>query len=97
VQPDLETRPILRRARTMWENLAGVPVAFAPAVRIAVSPESRLCPPGWVGIVVLGGAAIATAPDASAARTVQRSIGEADSASLTDPEQLKNWCEISEI
>jgi hypothetical protein len=58
------------RARGAWQRLAGVPVAFTPVVRVAVSPESRLCPPGWTGIVVIDGAAIATAPDPRTAQAV---------------------------
>lgn len=85
---------MLSRSRAMWESLAGVSVAFAPAVRVALSPESRLCPPGWVGIVVLGGAAIATAPDAGTAQTVQRSIGDVPPELLTDRELLQTRCQI---
>ncbi|MFE1952142.1 hypothetical protein ACFW9D_16960 [Streptomyces sp. NPDC059524] len=40
----------LRRARALWEGLAGAPVTFAPqdAADVAVSPKSSLCPAGWV-------------------------------------------------
>ncbi len=88
---------LLSRARTMWESLAGVHVAFTPAVRVALSPESRLCPPGWVGIVVIAGAAIATAPDARTVQTVQRSIGDVPPVLLTDRELLQTRCEIIEV
>src|SRR6185437_5552714 len=50
------------RARELWEYLAGA-AGFTPGLRVAASPQSYLCPPGWVGIVVLGDEVIATAPD----------------------------------
>lgn len=72
------------RARTAWEGLAGVPVAFAPVVRVVVSPRSRLCPPGWAGLVVIAGAAIATAPDEDTRQTMQRVLGTVPAASVAD-------------
>jgi len=56
--------PLLARARSLWEDLAGVPVSFPSSggVNVAVSPESGMCPAGWVGVVALGGSAIVTVP-----------------------------------
>jgi GNAT superfamily N-acetyltransferase len=55
---------LLDDARRLWTTLAGEPVTFGDrGLRVVVSPGSRLCPPGWVGVVCLDGAAIATAPD----------------------------------
>jgi GNAT superfamily N-acetyltransferase len=76
------------RARTLWGSLAGVPVAFQPAVRVTVSRQSLLCPVGWVGIVVIDGAAIATAPASGIAQTVQDALATVPVASLTDPAVL---------
>ncbi len=61
---------LLVRARTLWTGAAGVPLAFGPAghISVVVAPRSRLCPPSWVGIVVLGQAAIVTAPTERLAR-----------------------------
>jgi len=60
VGTDRATAALTARARELWEFLAESGAGFAPAVRVAVSPGSALCPPGWVGIVVLGDAALAT-------------------------------------
>ncbi|MFI7005243.1 GNAT family N-acetyltransferase [Streptomyces sp. NPDC050145] len=62
--------------RTVWEGLAGTPVTFAPqgGVNVVVSPNSSLCPAGWVGMVALGGSVIVTAPSESAAATVRRAL-----------------------
>jgi hypothetical protein len=84
MQPEPETKSLLLlRCRAVWEGLAGVPVAFMPALQVAVSPDSRLSQRGWVGIVVLGDAAIATAPDAPTAQTFQRSIRDVACESRT--------------
>jgi hypothetical protein len=72
------------RSRAAWEGLAGVPVTFSPAVPVAVSPASRLCPSGWVGLVVVGDAGIATAPTPQAAQTVQQALGAQALASGID-------------
>ncbi|WP_406278078.1 hypothetical protein [Streptomyces sp. NBC_00191] len=65
--------PLLARAWGLWKDLAGVPVSFAPTggVNVVVSPESGMCPVGWVGVVALGGLAIVTVPSESAAVMVR--------------------------
>jgi GNAT acetyltransferase-like protein len=97
------------RARELWEFLAvdwaggeaGTAAArgtgFAPALRVIVSPGSALCPPGWAGIVVLGDAALATAPDAGTSRLVEEALGDVPAASLTDAYVLRNRLPIAEI
>ncbi|MEV4579826.1 GNAT family N-acetyltransferase [Nonomuraea jabiensis] len=69
-------RSALDRARDLWAGLAGVPVTF-PAngdVKVVVSPGSSLCPPGWTGVVALGGAILATVPDAALAEPVRSAL-----------------------
>lgn len=78
------------RARDLWESLAGAAAGFAPAVSAAVSPRSRLCPAGWAGIVVLGGAALATAPDPGTARLIEQALGGLPLASLADGDVLSS-------
>ena len=72
------------RARELWECLAGTTAGFAPAVSPAVSPQSRLCPAGWAGIVVLGGAALSTVPDPGAARFLEEALSGLPATSLTE-------------
>ncbi|MFF5225796.1 GNAT family N-acetyltransferase [Dactylosporangium sp. NPDC000521] len=77
---------VLGRARLVWAALAGAPVTFASSgLDVAVSASSSLCPPGWVGVVALGGAAVATAPDDGAAGLVRRALGGLPVSALTDP------------
>ena len=68
--------PLLARARGLWEELASAPVSFAPlgGVSVVVSPQSLMCPPGWVGVVLLGGSAIVTAPSDRTAAMVREAL-----------------------
>lgn len=84
------------RARELWEHLAGAPVRFVPAISVAVSPRSYLCPPGWVGIVVIGGTTLATAPDHQTARLVERALSGLPAASLTATAVLTSRLPIGE-
>ena len=70
------------RARTVWVRLAGVPVVFAPVLRPAVSPTSRLCPPGWAGLVVIADEAIATVPDAGTGQIIDPTAADWSGFSL---------------
>jgi hypothetical protein len=85
------------RPRALWESLAGAPVQFAPVLRVAVSADSRLGPPGWVDIVVISGGAIATAPTPEAAGAVQQALGALPTATLTDPEILRARLQLLEV
>ncbi|GAA3225517.1 hypothetical protein GCM10010532_057850 [Dactylosporangium siamense] len=70
--------------------MAGTAVAFhTERIDVAVSPQSLLCPPGWVGIVVLGSAAIATAADATIAELVRRAVHGLPASALTDPATVR--------
>jgi RimJ/RimL family protein N-acetyltransferase len=70
---------------------------FAPAVRVAVSPASALCPPGWAGLVVIGDAALATAPDPGAARLIRQGLAGLPAASLTDAYLLRNRLPVAAL
>ena len=85
------------RARAVWESLAGVQVAFAPVVRVAVSSRSALCPPGWAGLVVIDGAAIVTAPDWDVTQVMQEALGTVPVATVTDVEVLGSKLEIADM
>jgi hypothetical protein len=77
---------LLRRARIAWAGYAGLGDGFRPGqVHLGVNAGSGLCPPGWAGIVVLGDAAIVTAPDAQAERELRRALAGVPVGRLTDP------------
>ena len=88
---------LIPRARELWEYVAGTAVRFAPAISVAVSPRSYICPPGWAGIVVIGDAALATAPDHGTARLVEQALSGLPAASLTDTGVLSRRLRIAEI
>ena len=85
------------RARELWECLAGTAAGFSPSMRVAVSAGSYLCPLGWAGIVVLGDAALATAPDHDTARYVEHALSGLPAASLTDTDVLGTRLQVAEI
>ncbi|GAA2750534.1 hypothetical protein [Kitasatospora cinereorecta] len=86
----METDQLLDRARDLWCHLAGAPAVFGPPgpESVVVAPASGLCPPGWSGVVVLGGALLATAPTEAAARCLRQALGQLPSTDWTDPARL---------
>jgi RimJ/RimL family protein N-acetyltransferase len=62
-----------------------------------VSPRSRLCPPGWAGIVVLGDTVLATVPNPGAARFLEEALSGLPTASLTNTEVLTSRLPVAEI
>jgi hypothetical protein len=113
VGADDRTAALTARARELWEFLAvgwtatqvtggaGTPAVsgaqFSPAVRVTVSPGSALSPRGWAGIVVLGDAALVTAPDPGTARLIEQGLAGLPAASLTDAYVLRNRLAVAEI
>jgi GNAT superfamily N-acetyltransferase len=81
----VDVDPLLVRARNVWLGLAGEPADFPDAggVNIVVSPESRLCPRAWSGVILLGGGCLATAPDSGQAAVLRGllAVGPRDSMS----------------
>jgi GNAT superfamily N-acetyltransferase len=83
------------RARTLWINLAHGPADFRESeLDVIASPDSQLCPPGWVGIVTLGNSAIATAPEPDRVRSALDGL---PIAALTDPEAVGERLPISDV
>ncbi|MFE0701424.1 GNAT family N-acetyltransferase [Streptomyces sp. NPDC058872] len=80
------THSLLGRAQELWEELAHAPGAFVPhTVRVIVSPDAGLCPPGWGGVVALGGSAVVTVPSERTAAAVRTALSDLPAAALTDP------------
>lgn len=87
------------RARGLWEDLAQVPVSFAPpgGVNVVVSPRSGLCPVGWVGVVALGGSAIVTAPSDSAAVMVRDALGRLPVEAVVDSAVVREALPVARV
>ncbi|MFJ3128005.1 GNAT family N-acetyltransferase [Streptomyces sp. NPDC086993] len=87
------------RARGLWEDLAQVPVSFAPpgSVNVVVSPRSGLCPVGWVGVVALGGSAIVTAPSDSAAVIVRGALGRLPVEAVVDSALVREALPVARV
>lgn len=92
---DAGTGDLAARVRAVWLDRAGPAAAFSPAVRVAVAPAARICPPGWAGLVGIGGEVIATAPDAAAARLLQEALGGLPAAGLADEARLRALLPVS--
>ncbi|MET7361967.1 GNAT family N-acetyltransferase [Streptomyces sp. NPDC005562] len=87
------------RARGLWEDLAQVPVSFAPpgGVNVVVSPRSGLCPVGWVGVVALGGSAIVTAPSDSVAVIVRGALGKLPVEAVVDSALVREALPVARV
>ena len=90
---------LIARARSLWQTLAAVPAVFPSdgGLHVVASPASRLCPPSWVGIVVLGDSAIATVPTEQAVQPVERAMSAVATESLTSPEVLEAALPVKEV
>ncbi|MEV2239804.1 GNAT family N-acetyltransferase [Micromonospora sp. NPDC049891] len=94
----MDVDPLLTQARQLWIELAGAPVAFPTrGVAVVASAESSTCPPGWVGIVALGDAAICTVPTDDLVGVVTRACHMLPVAALTDPERLAAVLPVTQV
>ncbi|MET7303466.1 GNAT family N-acetyltransferase [Embleya sp. NPDC005575] len=90
----------LGRARELWVEAAGAAVEFpGPGeVDVVVSPGSRLCPSGWAGVVLLGGAGIATAPNAREAELLVGAVRKSASArGFVDVDRLPDALPVVDV
>lgn len=91
--------PLLARARAVWEGLAAAPVSFASGAGISVvaSPESSLCPAGWVGVVSLGGAAVVTAPTERSADLIRDGLATLSVEAVTDADAVREVLPVAQV
>ncbi|MFF7457052.1 hypothetical protein [Kitasatospora sp. NPDC008115] len=91
--------PLVVRAQGLWRELASAPVAFGAEgdVLVVAAPASRLGPPGWVGVVVLGGAAVVTAPTEEAAARVREALAGVPAGGLADPAVITRTLPIGRV
>ena len=89
---------LLSRAQTAWASYAGIDGGFRPGqVSLGVNAQSRICPPGWAGIVVLGDAAIVTVPAPGAERELRRALAGVPANRLTDQSVIESVVGIAEV
>ncbi|MFF8785715.1 GNAT family N-acetyltransferase [Streptomyces sp. NPDC015125] len=93
------TEDLPARARSLWEQLAEVPVSFPSGggVAMTVSAGSRLCPPAWAGIVRLGDAVVITVPDEAQALLFRRAVSNTPVESLMRPSTLRTLLPVVEV
>ncbi|WNI21211.1 GNAT family N-acetyltransferase [Streptomyces sp. ITFR-16] len=95
----MDNDPLMARARRLWESLAGVPVSFAPSGGpvVVTAPASALAPPSWVGTVLLGDAALVTAPTEEVAHGVRRALRGLPAHALTEPGAVAGVLPVAEV
>lgn len=72
---------VLSRIRASWSALAATPDGFTPqAIHLGTAAESQLSPPGSIGAVRLGDAALVVAPTATLTATVRALLAGAATA-----------------
>ncbi|WP_406405160.1 GNAT family N-acetyltransferase [Streptomyces sp. NBC_00879] len=90
--------PLIARAQALWQDLAGAPVEFGrSSVSVIVSPRSKLCPPSWCGVVVLGGAGIITVPTAAVAVQLRKVAAAVPPAALVRTDVLRAELPVAEV
>ncbi|MEV7868305.1 GNAT family N-acetyltransferase [Streptomyces sp. NPDC088124] len=89
----------LDRARELWTELAATPVEFRSpeGVSVVVSPDSRLCPPSWAGIVVLGDAGVITAPNVCVAELMAGAARKLSPGELVVAGRLMATLPVAEV
>ncbi|MFC8454374.1 GNAT family N-acetyltransferase, partial [Kitasatospora sp. NPDC057223] len=95
----MTTDELLRRAAGLWEHQASGPVSFGPpgGVRVVVAPGSEFCPPGWVGVVTLGGSAVVTVPTEALAALLSGALAGAEPGAVADAEVLRRVLPVSRV
>src|ERR1700685_2712205 len=66
------------RVRAVWATLAGVDSFPSRGPIVTVSSASRICPPGWAGVVGLEGGVVATVPHAGLVEPCTRALDALD-------------------
>ena len=73
-------------------------MAFSSDVARAVAAaESGLCPPGWVGAVLIDGAVLVTAPSQESAQRVSSALETIDVEDVTDPDVVSAVLPVADI
>ncbi len=96
--PATATHPVLHEARAAWALLAGPDASFLPGrTSVAVAPASRLSPPGWTAVVVLGDAALVTVADARTADRATTALRGRGTKELAGPGRLQDRLPFTEV
>ncbi|MCA1709108.1 MAG: GNAT family N-acetyltransferase [Actinobacteria bacterium] len=90
---------LIDRVRQLWATLAGVEVgSFSVSVpRVVASPDSKICPPGWIGIVAINDAVLITAASPAAAHQLDCRLRALALDEVTDVSALHALLPIVEV
>jgi hypothetical protein len=77
---------VIERAAALWCGLTGVRAAFEPGtITVVTAPIAQTAPPGWIGAIRLGDAALMTAPTPALADAVRDLVGGLRPAEICEP------------
>ncbi len=86
--------PLVTAARCLWAGLAGHGTPFEDGVSVVVSPQSQLCPEGFVGVVAVGAGVLATVPTAGLAAPVREVLTAVPVGEATTPAPFATAFEV---
>ncbi|MFD8549414.1 hypothetical protein [Streptomyces sp. NPDC059649] len=66
-------------------------------MNVVVSPESGLCPAGWVGMVALGESAIVTVPTENAAVIVRDALAGLSAEAVVDGTSVREVLPVARV
>jgi GNAT superfamily N-acetyltransferase len=90
MQPAPDASALVTRVVRLWEHLAGAPGAFGgpEPITVVISPDSKMSPPSWVGIVVVGDRALVAVPTERQADRLRAVLIGLPVSAVTDPAVL---------
>ncbi len=89
--------PLVPAARHLWSGLAGHGGPFEDGVSVVVSPQSQLCPDGFVGVVSIGAGVLATVPTPELAAPVREALAAVPVHEATAPGHFAARFEVHEV
>lgn len=96
--PRMPGSQLLADARALWPEIAAASVAFPDhGINIVTSPLSRMCPPGWAGLVLLADSGIGTAPDQETADRLRALLADCPVERLYDPSEVAKALPAAEM
>jgi GNAT superfamily N-acetyltransferase len=76
----------LQRVREAWADLIGV--SHLERVQVVVSPDSPLCPKGWIGVLGLADSVTATVPRESLKGALEQALSRLTAEQAMSPQAL---------
>ncbi len=89
--------PLVTDARRLWAEQAGHGGPFEDGVTVVVSPQSQLCPDGFVGVVSIGAGVLATVPTDGLAAPVREVLTTVTVDEATTPAPFAEAFDVPDV